>query len=184
MKKNLSFLVFFFALSASLFFLGEKIVRSGVNSPIALASEIPTVSLNINGLEERVTIPQNSSFVLTWNSTNAAFCYAYGDWTGEMTLAGSKTIPGVNFNKEYRLVCGGHYTRELAVVSIALVVSMNGNGFDGEISPVKQLPLVIERITVIIFWFVSALTILMLLIASYHLITSSGDPVRLDRAKK
>ncbi|MFH1451521.1 MAG: hypothetical protein ABIF89_02880, partial [bacterium] len=48
----------------------------------------------------------------------------------------------------------------------------------------EEFLLVIERLTNVVFWFIMALVILMFLVACYYLITSKGDPLKLNIAKR
>ncbi|MFH1451520.1 MAG: hypothetical protein ABIF89_02875 [bacterium] len=55
---------------------------------------------------------------------------------------------------------------------------------EGKIPILEKVINIVERLTVIIFWFISALVFFMLLIACYYLIISKGDPGKLAIAKK
>jgi hypothetical protein len=71
------------------------------------SSYSPSVDLQANGFESSVTIPYNTSAVLTWNSSNADYCNASGDWSGSKYLTGSETTGNLTYSKTYTLNCSG-----------------------------------------------------------------------------
>ena len=78
---------------------------------------IPTVllSANVNSIET------NTSFSLTWSSTNATSCLASGDWSDFIGLSGSKSIVETSSGtKTYNIDCTGKGGTASATVNISI----------------------------------------------------------------
>jgi hypothetical protein len=78
---------------------------------------IPTVllSANVNSIET------NTSFSLTWSSTNATSCLASGDWSDFIGLSGSKSIVETSSGtKTYNIECTGKGGTASATVNISI----------------------------------------------------------------
>jgi len=63
----------------------------------------PTVSLSANP----PSVGLNETTTLTWSSSNADNCLAFGDWTGSKPTSGSETSAPLAANSTFTLVCGG-----------------------------------------------------------------------------
>lgn len=69
---------------------------------------VETLSVNtkINGTNSDVTIREDQSAELTWNSDNAISCSASGAWSGVQSLSGKKSLSGLSVGtKYYTLTC-------------------------------------------------------------------------------
>jgi len=68
----------------------------------------PTVDLKANGSDGPITIPYNTSAMLTWTSTNApSGCTASGNWLGHRDPQGSQSTGNLTSNAYYTLTCTG-----------------------------------------------------------------------------
>jgi hypothetical protein len=68
----------------------------------------PWVDLRANGSDGPLTIPYNSSLTLTWDSGNADYCEASGDWSGSKSTSGSQRIEKITSSPQiYILTCYG-----------------------------------------------------------------------------
>ena len=66
----------------------------------------PAPSVSIETSVSSIVV--NSSFTISWNSTNAVSCSASGDWNDSIGLSGSKTILGSEAGvKTYGVTCSG-----------------------------------------------------------------------------
>jgi len=63
----------------------------------------PTVSLSVNP----TSVGLNEATTLTWSSSNADNCLAFGDWTGSKPTSGSETSAPLAADSTFTLVCGG-----------------------------------------------------------------------------
>jgi len=81
---------------------------------------VPTVNLKANYSDGPITVPYNSSVVLSWSSSNATSCYASGDWSGTKSTSGSETIYNLTSSKTYTLTCtgGGNSSSDTVYVKI------------------------------------------------------------------
>jgi len=68
----------------------------------------PTVDLKANGYDGSITIPYNSSAILSWTSSNANYCLASGAWSGQKGTFGSESTGNLTSGpKTYILTCYG-----------------------------------------------------------------------------
>lgn len=68
----------------------------------------PTVDLKANGYDGSITIPYNSSAILSWTSSNANYCVASGAWFGTKAISGSESTGNLTSGpKTYTLTCYG-----------------------------------------------------------------------------
>jgi trimeric autotransporter adhesin len=63
----------------------------------------PTVSLAANP----TSVDLNETTTLTWSSTNADNCQAFGDWSGDKATSGSESSAPLAATSTFTLVCGG-----------------------------------------------------------------------------
>ncbi|MCX5712843.1 MAG: hypothetical protein NTY47_07295 [Candidatus Omnitrophica bacterium] len=78
----------------------------------------PTVDIKANDSDGPITVPNNSSVVLTWTSTNADSCTASGSWGSNKSLSGTETVevkfipnffePGGSGTSIFTITCTGH----------------------------------------------------------------------------
>ena len=52
-------------------------------------------------------LPFNGTTTLTWSTTNATSCTAFGDWTGNRPVSGSESAGPLTADASFRLVCTG-----------------------------------------------------------------------------
>jgi len=67
----------------------------------------PSVDLKVNGKDDLITVPSESSITLSWTSTNANYCTASGNWSGTKSISGTETISNVTSTKVFTLTCYG-----------------------------------------------------------------------------
>jgi hypothetical protein len=66
------------------------------------------VDIKANGSDGSITIPYNSSATLTWNSSNANYCYASGAWSGTKPIFGSESTGNLTLSpRTYTITCTG-----------------------------------------------------------------------------
>ncbi|MEM6639752.1 MAG: choice-of-anchor U domain-containing protein [Pseudomonadota bacterium] len=75
---------------------------------------IDTVLVTVVADQPTLTVsasPSNIDFgsdtTVTWSSTNATTCDAFGDWSGALGLSGSRTIPNLQRSSNFIVVCAG-----------------------------------------------------------------------------
>jgi len=71
----------------------------------------PTLNFKVGYDLTSITIPYNTSTILTWSSTETQFCTAHGAWSGYKSVtAGTHTYPTGNLltSKVYTLACTGN----------------------------------------------------------------------------
>ncbi|NNF16945.1 MAG: hypothetical protein HKN70_09370 [Gammaproteobacteria bacterium] len=66
------------------------------------------------------SVPHNGSTTLTWTSTNANSCEAFGSWSGLQALNGSLTVDNIDSERTYALYCEGSGGTASALVTIAV----------------------------------------------------------------
>jgi uncharacterized repeat protein (TIGR01451 family) len=66
-----------------------------------------TVDIKANGYDGPISVAYNSSVTLTWNSSNANYCSAFGDWSGSKAVSGSEFISNLISSKTFTLSCSG-----------------------------------------------------------------------------
>ncbi len=66
-----------------------------------------SVDIKANGSDGPVSIPYGGSVTLSWTSSNANYCYASGDWSGQKATFGSETFTNLTSSKTYTLTCVG-----------------------------------------------------------------------------
>lgn len=87
---------------------------SGAVSPGSLGV-VPTLSLNI----EPQSITTYSSSSISWSSTNVDTCIASGDWEGEQSLNGSRSLYyAAPKQKTFVLTCSGEDGEVTASVNL------------------------------------------------------------------
>lgn len=69
---------------------------------------IPTVDIKANNSDGPLTIPYNTSAILSWVSTNANSCYASGNWSGTKPISGSESTLNLTSTKTYAVICTGY----------------------------------------------------------------------------
>ncbi len=52
----------------------------------------PVVDIKANGSDGPITLQYQDYVILTWDSENADYCWASGDWSGTKSISGSQTI--------------------------------------------------------------------------------------------
>ncbi|MFH1451367.1 MAG: PA14 domain-containing protein [bacterium] len=141
MKKYFFPFIISFLIVSVIFFLFTVFAGPAKIFPVVLAivSGNPSVTLKINGMENDVVIPMDSSITLSWQSTNAAFCYAYGNWSGDVSQSGSKVFSSVDADKKYYIVCGNHSIRNLAIDSISVSTNLSSPTPSSSPSPLPDL---------------------------------------------
>ncbi|MEO1574663.1 MAG: hypothetical protein AAFU65_06845, partial [Pseudomonadota bacterium] len=70
---------------------------------VNVAQNAPSVSLDAAPL----SVAFDGSTQLTWSSSDAASCEAFGDWSGARATSGSETISNLQQDSTFRLVCTG-----------------------------------------------------------------------------
>jgi len=66
----------------------------------------PSVDLRMDNSDERLTKYAPANIVLSWNSSNASFCEASGNWSGRKELNGCQQVQNINAgNYNYTLTC-------------------------------------------------------------------------------
>ena len=79
----------------------------GVRITITVASP-PTVALSVNGKDGSDTINYNGTARLSWSVTDADYCTASGDWSGNKAVpTGSQDMTNLTARKDYTLTCTG-----------------------------------------------------------------------------
>jgi uncharacterized repeat protein (TIGR01451 family) len=68
----------------------------------------PTVDIKANGFDGSITIPYNSSAILSWTSSNTTSCVASGAWSGAKPTAGLESTGNLTSGpKTYTITCYG-----------------------------------------------------------------------------
>lgn len=89
-----------------------KVIKTEVCPEIPVVKK-PTVDLKANDSDGPITVPYNTSAILTWTSTNATSCEAQGSWSGNKVLDSSlltakgESTGNLTTEKVYALVCIG-----------------------------------------------------------------------------
>ena len=65
----------------------------------------PSVDIKANGSDGPVTIPYGSTVHLSWDSNNADYCVAQGDWSGNKAVNGSEDTQNLYSDKSYTITC-------------------------------------------------------------------------------
>jgi hypothetical protein len=89
---------------------------------VTVAAPVPTLSFSANP----VTVSQNGSTTLNWNSTDATNCTASGDWSGNKGVSGSETINSLMIDRVFTLTCSGAGGSVNSTVNVTVVLSNNG----------------------------------------------------------
>jgi hypothetical protein len=94
----------------------------------------PVVSLTA----DRTSISYNESITLSWDSTNADYCTASGDWSGNRTVSGALTIDNITVNSTYTLTCSGPGGSSSDSVIISVSQVSNGTAFLSWTAPTEN----------------------------------------------
>jgi len=120
-KKGLFFLFLLGVFFGAFVFLG--------NENIVFAYGSPFVDLKINNSNGPLNVSSNAPLRFSWTSTNADFCYAYGDssafteWRGLIGTSGSKNGKATSPSREYNIFCGNNSQSGLAKDSVVVNIS-------------------------------------------------------------
>ena len=71
-----------------------------------LVSPAPTPTVTLNASSTNITAGQTVD--LTWTSTDATSCMAFGDWTGAVATSGSQSVGPLSANASFILECTGN----------------------------------------------------------------------------
>lgn len=87
---------------------------------------LPTIDLKANNSDGPISLGYRSYVNLSWNSTNANYCWAEGDWSGTKNTSGFETIQ-LNTVKTYifRIVCKNTTSNQTATDSVQITVNPN-----------------------------------------------------------
>ena len=104
----------------------------------------PRVDLRANNLDGSITIPHNTSAILTWTSSNALSCTASGNWSGHRALSGSESTGNLASTRTYTITCvgSGGSVSDSVVVNVSSpfnpvinpTVDIRANNSDGSIT--------------------------------------------------
>ncbi|MFH0792014.1 MAG: hypothetical protein V1905_02260 [bacterium] len=106
-------------------------------------SALPTVDLKANGYDGSITVPYNTSVILSWISTNSTICTASNGWSGTKSLNGSEGTGNLLSNVTYTITCTGQggSASDTVYVSVGTqppaqnpTVDIKANGYDGSIN--------------------------------------------------
>lgn len=89
--------------------------------PVGSNPLAPTVTLSANPN----IVPLNGASTLTWSSTNASYCVAYGGWSGPKATSGSQSTGSLTENQTYTLSC----SNSSGPTSRSVTVMVGGGGF-------------------------------------------------------
>jgi hypothetical protein len=68
-------------------------INYGENKSFTTRSSLePTVDLKVNNSDGQISITRKNYINLSWNSNNATYCYASGDWGGNKFSSGFESI--------------------------------------------------------------------------------------------
>ncbi len=110
---------------------------------INVNSAAPTVDLKVNGYDGTITIPYNTSVILSWTSTNSTVCTASDSWSGTKSLNGSEGTGNLLSNVTYTITCTGQggSASDTVYVNVGTqpptqnpTVDIKANGYDGSIN--------------------------------------------------
>jgi hypothetical protein len=110
--------------SFSLFCSGPGGSVSDSVSITVAAPPVPTPTLSFS--TNLVTVSQNGSTTLSWNTTDVTSCTATGDWSGSKSASGSETINSITTNSQFTLTCSGMGGTVNDTIDVAVVQSNNG----------------------------------------------------------
>jgi len=65
----------------------------------------PSVDIKANGSDSSITIPENDSATISWNSENADYCYASGAWSGTKSTSGTYSTGNLTNAETYTITC-------------------------------------------------------------------------------
>jgi uncharacterized repeat protein (TIGR01451 family) len=82
------------------------------------SSYSPGVDIKANGFDGAVTIPYNTSAVLTWSSINADYCNVSGDWSGQKANSGSESTGNLTSSKTYTIICNSSQGSSIDSVTV------------------------------------------------------------------
>ena len=68
---------------------------------------VPSVDIKANNSDGPISLDYNSSAALSWNSDNADYCTASGDWSGSKSTSGSESTGNLTSSKTYTITCTG-----------------------------------------------------------------------------
>lgn len=77
-----------------------------------------SVDLKANGNDGTVYVNQGNSVILSWNSNNANYCIATGNWSGIRSTSGSEVVYP-SYSSNYRLECIGNNSSSVDEVYVS-----------------------------------------------------------------
>ncbi len=84
---------------------------------------LPTVDIKVNNSDGPVSVAYNSTATLSWTSTNATSCNAYGNWSGTKSTSGSESTGVLTYSNNYTISCAG----QGGTVTDSVTVNVNQN---------------------------------------------------------
>ncbi|OGZ19663.1 MAG: hypothetical protein A2626_02945 [Candidatus Nealsonbacteria bacterium RIFCSPHIGHO2_01_FULL_38_55] len=103
----------------------------------------PTVDIKANSSDGPVSIAYNSPASLSWTSTNATSCQAYGNWSGIKATSGSESTGNLTFSKVYTISCAGQGGIATDNVSVNVTQNMPPIANAGQDKEVAELASVV-----------------------------------------
>ena len=70
-------------------------------------SVTPTADLRANGVDGPLSVTAGQSVALSWTSTNASACAAFGSWTGTQPASGLSSVAVPEGSNTYSIICSG-----------------------------------------------------------------------------
>ena len=108
-------------LAISLTLLLSACGGSGVTNASDSANSTP-VTVSISAYPMNIMLEESTT--ITWSSTNASSCKAYGAWTSDKSLSGTESIAMNNFGEQrFTLTCGS--------TSASVTVTVNSDNSEG-----------------------------------------------------
>src|SRR3989344_2591364 len=84
-----------------------------------IPTSLPTVTFSVSD----ASIAYGGASTLTWSTTNATYCEATGDWSGERTLSGSQSTGILTADQTYTLACANARGPALRTVTVTIAAS-------------------------------------------------------------
>ncbi len=84
----------------------SSVLPTSPTSPASPASPAPTVAIFANNTSGTIFLSAPANYILTWNTTNADSCTAFGSWSGTKPTSGSEVFSNVGIGAySYGLFC-------------------------------------------------------------------------------
>lgn len=111
---------------------------SGGTAADSVSVTVDATLLSVNLTADPISVANNGSTTLSWESNNADSCTASGDWSGSKGLSGTETIEGLSADSQFTLTCSDANGSVSDSIDVAITETTTGTALLSWTPPIEN----------------------------------------------